>query len=239
MQLILRHRRIADLQRFYSILASLGEKDRGARTLANCSGHMRWPKRGVYFFMETGERRSDTGSGPRIVRVGTHALKAGARTTIWTRLSQHRGPQKTGGGNHRGSIFRLIVGSAIIAQQSYEYPTWGKGNTVSAKIRAGEQNLEREVSQIIGAMPFLWLAIEDEPGPQSLRGEIERNAIALLSNFDKEPLDPPSTRWLGHYCDRERVQRSGLWNSNHVDERYNPAFLATLERLVIEMEPVR
>jgi hypothetical protein len=38
----------------------------------------------------------------------------------------------------------------------------------------------------------LWLSVDDEPGPQSLRGCIERNAIALLSNYGKLPIDPPS-----------------------------------------------
>jgi hypothetical protein len=147
-------RRIADLQNFYSMLAALDEKEGGARMLANCSGRMRWPKRGVYFFMENGELRSDSGSGPRIVRVGTHALKDGAGTKLWTRLSQHRGQKKTGGGNHRGSVFRLIVGTSIMAQRGYEYPTWGKGSTASAEIRAAEQTLEREVSQVICGMPF-------------------------------------------------------------------------------------
>jgi hypothetical protein len=93
------------------------------------------------------------------------------------------------------------------------------------------------VSRVIGAMPFLWLAINDEPGAESLRGHIERNTIALLSNFGRKPLDPPSAGWLGHYCDRERVRKSGLWNSNHADERYDPAFISALEQLVTEMEP--
>jgi hypothetical protein len=96
--------------------------------------------------------------------------------------------------------------------------------------------LECEVSEIIGAMPFLWLAVDDAPGAESLRGYVERNAIALLSNFDKAPLDAPSANWLGHSCGRERVRSSGLWNSNHVDERYDPAFLACLEQLVAGME---
>ena len=46
---------------------------------------------GVYFFHEPGEERLDTGVGPRIVRVGTHALKIGSSTKLWTRLSQHKG----------------------------------------------------------------------------------------------------------------------------------------------------
>jgi hypothetical protein len=52
----------------------------------------------VYFFMEEGETRSDSGIGARIVRVGTHALKEGSGTKLWTRLSQHRGQEKSGGG---------------------------------------------------------------------------------------------------------------------------------------------
>jgi hypothetical protein len=35
--------------------------------VADCSGRIDWPKRGVYF-REAGEKRSDTGTGPRIVR---------------------------------------------------------------------------------------------------------------------------------------------------------------------------
>ena len=85
-------------------------------------------------------------------------------------------------------------------------------------------------------MPFLWLAIKDEPGAQSQRGFIERHSIGLLSNFGKEPIDPPSTTWLGHCCNRERVRKSGLWNSNHVDETYDPAFLDMLENLIEQME---
>jgi len=197
---------------------------------------MAWPARGVYFFMEQGEVRTDTGRGARIVRVGTHALNAGASTELWTRLSQHRGQKRSGGGNHRGSIFRLIVGTALIAKNRHCYPTWGQGSSANAEIRAGEASLEGEVSRTIGAMPFLWLAIDDEPGRDSLRGTIERNSIALLSNYDKPPLDPPSEGWLGRQCDRERVRNSGLWNQNHVDGTYDPSFLATLERLVFSVQ---
>ena len=87
------------LVRFYSILDNLENKIGGARTLLNRSGRMDWPERGIYFFREQGENRSDTGEGPRIVRIGTHAITAGSRSKLWTRLSQHRGSLKTGGGN--------------------------------------------------------------------------------------------------------------------------------------------
>ncbi|HTV26286.1 MAG TPA: hypothetical protein VMF32_00715 [Xanthobacteraceae bacterium] len=102
--------RYDDLLRFYDLLARLEEKIGGARVLSDCSGRMNWPQRGVYFFFEPGELRSDTGNGPRVVRVGTHALTDTSRTTLWKRLSQHRGTGNAGGGNHRGSIFRLLIG---------------------------------------------------------------------------------------------------------------------------------
>lgn len=102
-------------------------------------------------------------------------------------------------------------------------------------MRIGERALECAVSQVLGGMPFLWLAIDDDAGPERQRGYIERNAISLLSNYNKRPIDPPSPGWLGRLCDRERVRTSGLWNSNHVDEVYDPAFLKKLDELVSVM----
>lgn len=222
--------RLEHLTRFYSLLDRL-EAASPARCLSGCSGRMEWPARGVYFFREAGELRSHTGQGPRIVRVGTHALKAGSGTRLWSRLSQHKG-RTAGSGNHRGSIFRLIVGASLIRRNGHVFPTWGQGNTASRDVRSGERALECEVSAVIGQMPFLWIAVDDEAGPLSQRGFIERNAIALLSNYNKPPLDLPSEGWLGRDCNRERVRNSGLWNSNHVDECYDPAFLDEMERLV-------
>ncbi len=226
-------RRREHLIKFYSILDELEQRIVGPRTLGDCRGHMNWPARGIYFFREAGENRSDT--GPRVVRVGTHALKAGGSTTLWGRLSAHRGHLRSGGGNHRGSIFRLIVGTALIGRDGHEFPTWGEGNSAAKDIRAAELGLERAVSEIIRTMPFMWLSIGDEPGPGSMRGNIERNAIALLSNFNKAPLDPASAHWLGRHCDRDRVRLSGLWNQNHVDQSYDPAFLEDMERIVIQL----
>ena len=74
--------RHADLVRFYEILGSLEYTLGGKRILADCDGRLVWPDRGVYFFFEPGETRSDTGSGPRVVRVGTHALKAASGTSL-------------------------------------------------------------------------------------------------------------------------------------------------------------
>ena len=147
--------RLDDLQRFYSLLSALEERLAGARRLTNCSGRMSWPKRGVYFFMEPGETRSHSGRGFRIVRIGTHALKPGSQATLWKRLSQHRGVARTGGGNHRGSIFRLIVGTALIGRDAIDCDSWDdRRGSASREVREREQPLERAVSEVIRNMPF-------------------------------------------------------------------------------------
>ena len=225
--------RLEHLRTFYGLLGRLNEACGGGRQLAERTGRQDWPQQGVYFFMEPGEERSDSGKGPRIVRVGTHALKAGSATRLWTRLSQHRGQARSGGGNHRSSIFRLIVGTALIARDNHVCPTWDdRRSTAGATVRASELALEQEVTKTIGAMRFLWLAVEDAPAPTSARGDIERNAIALLSNYARPPIDPPTAGWLGRHCSRERVRSSGLWNANHVNDRYDPAFLGRMDALI-------
>ncbi len=222
--------RLNDLRCFYEILDSLEKKLGGKRKLETCNGRMDWPVRGVYFFFENGENRTDSGTGLRVVRVGTHALKYGSKTTLWDRLSQHQGNLNNGGGNHRGSIFRLHVGTALVKKEVYSesiYKTWGVGSNASREVRQTEIPLEKAVSQHIRQMPFLWLAVEDETGPDSLRGVIERNSIALLSNYNypNQPLDSPSDSWLGNFAKKNEISRSGLWNVNHVVEKYDPTFL--------------
>lgn len=127
--------------------------------------------------------------------------------------------------------------------------TWGVGShpgvaaerlgLTASNVRAGERELEVNVSHYIGALPFLFVAADDEAGPSSTRGTIERNSIALLSNCNREAIDEASPEWLGRYSGRERVRESGLWNNNHVDEAYDPAYLEILERAVRVTEPFR
>lgn len=195
---------------------------------------MSWPRRGIYFFTEAGEVRDQTGEGARIVRVGTHALNYGSRTTLWKRLRQHKGP-RAGGGCHRTSIFRGVVGSALIERDRIICPSWALRRQVSPEDVKTEETVERTVSKVIGDMPFLWLAIEDAPGPDSERKYIERNAIALLSNYRRDSFDPPSAAWLGRYCRRGKVRPSGLWNSDHVADNYDPCFLDTLASRISRM----
>ena len=204
---------------------------------------MGWPQRGVYFFFEPGEARVLSGDGQRVVRVGTHALTSKSRTTLWNRLSQHRGHADGSRGNHRGSIFRLLVGVALAQRGDCIRPrSWGVGpdpSTAAQRLRMSrevlgqtEADLERRVSAYVGQMPFLWLEVPDAPGPDSERGCIERNAIALLSHAKSSAADVPSAQWLGLHSDRQLVRVAGLWNNRHVKEDYDDAFLDALATLV-------
>ena len=236
--------RLEDIVRFYALLDRLKRNLGGSRTLANIGSYRDWPKRGIYLFFEPGEVRSDSGKGPRVVRIGTHALVKGSRSTLRQRLGQHRG-RTSGGGNHRGSIFRLLIGQALLARgEVAPCRSWGvKGDAAKASTALGmsrealasaEAPVEQGVTHYIGTMPFLWLNIDDNPGPSSLRGVIERNAIALLSNHRRIPLDPPSPQWLGHVSDRALVRCSGLWNQRHVVETHDPAFLNIFEMMIAQ-----
>lgn len=224
---------LSDLNSFYRLLAELEGRIGGLRRLADCHGRMQWPERGLYFFFEPGEQRSSDPATPRVVRVGTHALMSKSRTTLWKRLRQHRGTTTLRGGNHRGSIFRLLSGEALMNRDPLLAETsWGRGSSTTREIRQREREHESRVSAYLGAMSLSFLPIPDASGPDSARGLIERNSIALLSSFISPTPDQPSQTWLGHHSGRERVRRSGLWNNNHVDEAHDPDFLNLFEDLV-------
>jgi hypothetical protein len=127
-----------------------------------------------------------------------------------------------GGGDHRGSIFRRHVGSALLATGSWPVDvqnSWLRQRAASNE-KAAEEPLERAVTACIGAMPLLWLAVPD----RSQRHTIESSAIALLSQL-AGGIDPASPDWLGRHATNLKVRTSGLWNSNHVNDLYQPSFL--------------
>ena len=228
-----------DLDRFYRSIAKLEYVNGRKRLLSNCNGQQQWPRKGVYFFYEPGEDRSNA-SEPRIVRVGTHGVSIGSKATLWNRLRTHKGTKK-GYGNHRSSIFRLHVGAAIARNNpALAVASWGVDESANGLIREKELELEKAVSQKIGKMSILWLAIDDEAGPGSDRAYIERNAIGLLVGR-AGPLDTPSSDWLGLYSPDERISNSGLWNLDFISYDYANDFLDIFEeyiRITIEKKPM-
>jgi hypothetical protein len=218
-----------DLDRFYELMRQLHLLPEQGKCLASYSGESRLPKRGVYFFTDPGEfRRGEK----RIVRIGTHAVKDHAKSTLWGRLRGHRG-SSDGRGNHRGSIFRLHVGAALLARdgRKTQLPSWGVGSSAPKSTRILEEDHERAVSVYLGSLGVAWIDVPDEPGPNSERAFIEKNAIALLSNRC-QPLDPPSEGWLGRHSPGEEIRTSGLWNLNYVEDSYDSAFLDVLVRAI-------
>lgn len=213
----------------YALVMRMAERF-GVAPLGAGTAALRLPERGVYFFLDPWERRSHAAAPYRIVRVGTHALKRGARSTLESRLNQHRG-SAAGNGNHRGSVFRLHVGLAMLARDGASHPTWGIGSAASREVIAGERDLEERVSSYLARLLVTFVPVPDEPRPESARGFIERNAIALLAG-ERRPSDPPSPAWLGHDARSTAIRSSGLWNVRHVDDAVDPGFLERLESFV-------
>jgi hypothetical protein len=217
--------------KFYQALGQLAVMLSGPRVLRECRGADGWPRQGVYFFFEPGEVRAD-GSN-RVVRVGTHALTATSRATLWGRLRQHRGHvggRHPNGGNHRGSVFRRHVGAAIIVREQLPgglLDSWLDRHGPRPGWAVQEAHVERAVSDHIAAMPFLWLSVPDRAG----RGYVERNSIALTSRL-AEGTDQPSPRWLGRDAVRTEISQSGLWNVDHIRHHREPGFLDLLGQLV-------
>ncbi|KTG29016.1 hypothetical protein [Haloferax profundi] len=230
------------LNRFYGLLSDLTNRVGGTRKLKDCTGYMEWPARGVYFFLEPGTTRASSDQS-RVTRIGTHAVSAGSSTSLWDRLKQHYGTGSGSsnhphGGNHRGSVYRKRVGEAIIERYGLhdDYPDWdARWSSIDrdrSAVRDEEYILERRVSAYIREQPFVWLAVDDEPSPESQRASIERNAIALLSHYQRAAVDPRPDGWLGNDSRSEKIRESGLWNVNHVDEEYDPTFLDDLQAAV-------
>lgn len=221
----------SDVERFYELLSQLERVPGQGAPLSEALRSKALPRQGVYFFREDGELRA-SGKGRRIVRVGTHGVSAGSKATLRSRLRAHLGT-RAGAGNHRGSIFRLHVGMAMLRKTGVSIPTWGVGQQPPPQLKAdpaareAEAKWEATVSQRIGSMSALWVEVPDESGLLSLRGFIERNAIALLSNQGR-PVDPASSEWLGRHSPRVDIVSSHLWNIKHVKEAYDPSFLDVL-----------
>lgn len=159
---------------FYRLLAGLGS----ARRMRDCwAGDC--PSGGVYFFFEDGEVRGDDSS--RVVRVGTHALTAASKPTLWDRLRQHRGHlagRDPGSGNHRASVFRRHVGAALIQHDGQPPPglmaSWLDRHGPHPGWASQETAVEMAVSRHIGAMRVFWLCVPDPGTPRACRAEQHR-----------------------------------------------------------------
>jgi hypothetical protein len=58
-----------------------------------------------------------------------------------------------------------------------------------------------------------------------------------VSNYGEDPVDQRPHDWTGKDSQSEAVRRSELWNVDHVDETYDPAFLDQLADAVQDTAP--
>ncbi len=224
----------AHCDRFNDLLRRLHGGVHQGLALSNLIQAGRLADRGVYFFMDVQDPLD--ASTWRVCRIGTHAVSTGSKSTLRARLKTHLG-SRNGNGNHRGSIFRLHVGNALLRRAGTGLSTWGVGSVApsalreSDSLRLAELLHEHRVSDYIGGLHVLWVAVPDDPSPESERSTIERNAIAMLSRQARLAAFAPEN-WLGHESHRAEIRSSFLWNINYVNDDYDPGFLDVLERAV-------
>ena len=146
--------RITDLRQFYSLLSALPESLGGRADLRHvldkCPGQIV----ASTYSWSLARTVPTVAAGHELSALAPMRSTKAPERELWTRFSQHRGPTNTGAGNHRCSIFRLLVGTALMADHRYDCPTWGIGSHAPAEIRVTEQTLERQVSEVIRAMPL-------------------------------------------------------------------------------------
>jgi hypothetical protein len=210
--------RLRDLQRFYSIIES---KRKDGKTFAlGALSEQKLPPRGVYVFLD-GHEPNFIGTGPRIVRIGTHAISRGSRSTLRGRLRNHLG-LSDGGGNHRGSIFRLHVGRALLHanNSAAALETWGSGQDAPREVLAAEAAHERLVTEYLKQLEVFVIPVDDEPSKDSLRAAAEAQLIALLTE-GLVNIDVVQSSWLGHRSPMKLIAKSGLWNVRDVGRRYD------------------
>lgn len=188
------------------------------------------PPKGLYLFFDDKEYRPFPQEFPRICRIGTHAVSKGSKATLWQRIKNHKGNlDKTG--NHRGSIFRLHVGTSLINKNKIVCPTWGKEQHSNKIIKDAEREIEIQVSNYISTLKILCIDIRDKASKDSDRAYLERNLISLLTNRTN-PVDYPNSEWLGYWCENEKVKKYAIWNVAHTQDRYDPLFFNVLEKYI-------
>ena len=205
-----------NINRFYNLLEEVLKKN-PKRTL-NTISRKNLPEQGVYFFFEPNETRQN-GNLLRVVRIGTHAAIANSNASLYDRLYNHKG-SKNLTGNHRGSVFRKLIGYSLIYRDNLFFPYWGdkskKGDLI---VKLSEKDLEIRVSTLLHTLPFTVIEVPGLPSKVNDRAFIEENSIGLLSNFNRPAIDKPSKNWLGYYSQDNKVIGSGLWCSKCVERQ--------------------
>jgi len=163
-----------DLDRLYPVLDSLAQRVGGPRKRKNCTDYMDWPDRGVYFSSNRGSVAN---------RPTSHASRGWART----RCRPAAVPRSGTGSNSTtvpaapAATTRTAGPTAAPSTASVSARPSSRSTTCTTTTRPGtnagrvrdraavrdeEYILERRVSAYIREQPFIWVDIDDEPGPR-------------------------------------------------------------------------
>ena len=223
------------LDEFYRLLDQLAAGEDGPRRLKDCTGRDGWPRRGVYFFLENGETRVDGTS--RVVRVGTHALST-------TSKHHHVGPATPAPRAGRWQEPRRRQPPRIdLPQARRDRPHPARRSARWTPGLVGQQpapppmgstvRISSSAPSAFTSAPCRSYGSRSPASPTAAATGAASNATASrCCRVSTGGPDKPSAGWLGHHATSTRVRQSGLWNSNHVDEAYDPAFLQLFENLV-------
>jgi hypothetical protein len=189
------------------------------------------PTKGVYIFFDPSENSIFQTKYGRVVRIGTHGVSIGSRSTLRSRLRAHFGTG-TGGGNHRASVFRLHVGQAIAEAEGITalFPNWAVGESAGKETTNSESALELKVSKYIRAMYCAVIPVDDESSVSSLRAQLERYLITLFTEHHIY-IDTPEKNWLGCLSVKPSIAKSGLWNIRHVGDQIEGPLIESADDL--------
>lgn len=180
------------------------------------------PSNGIYILFENGESGHNV---ERIVRIGTHD----GNGRLLSRLDDHFIESQ-----QRNSIFRKHLGRCFLSKtnddyiKSWDLPFKKRTDKIKYKDRIDleyEKKYEKMITKYI-QKNFSFVIIPNV-NKKSDRKLFESRIIATVSNCNK---CRPSKDWLGRSHPNTKINKSGLWNINHLnDETLSEKELRSIE----------
>ena len=213
--------RSTDIELFYQLLGRIKRSVSKPFRLADVRNQNNLPQSGVEFYFEDGEYRSQSNNCYRVVRVGYSESTPG-------RLKSHN---KTN--NSRFSVFRNHLSVALAYRDfNLEIPELSTVRKRAEWVKKNCPEIESKINKHIEIFKVLILEVDNEDLKY-----IRKNAIRLLSNFNKQKIiDPCPDDWLGKFHYDKKINQSHLWNCQLVKGYHDSDFCSKLETLIEKIE---
>ncbi len=161
------------------------------------------PLNGVYFAYEASESVNIGGNMfRRVVRIGSHL----GQGNLFNRIRSHYGQVNSLKGNSGRSVFRKLIGAAIIKRENIgevKLHDWLEETT--------PEEIEHKVSKYLrDNVTFRCIAIEKKDE----RLEVESYLISLFARIEPGKQSPG---WLGNDSHCPKVRAYGIWNRKDTD----------------------